>query len=78
MRSLAPGVVALALVVLGTACGTGNGDSTVATPTTTESSPDGRLREAAPNIDGTTLEGEAIALGDFRGRPVMINVWSSW
>ena len=78
MRSLAPGVVVLALVVLGTGCGAGSGDSTVATATTIESSSGERLREAAPNIVGTTLDGEAIALGDFRGRPVMINVWSSW
>ena len=78
MRSLAPGVVVLALVVLGTGCGSGNGDSTVAAPTTTESSSGKRFREAAPNIVGTTLEGEPITLGDFRGRPVMINVWSSW
>ena len=78
MRSLAPGVVVLTLVVLGTACGTGDGGSTVATPTTTERSSGERFREAAPNIVGTTLEGEPITLGDFRGRPVMINVWSSW
>ena len=78
MRHLAPAVV-LALVMLGTGCGAGSGDSTVATPTTTtESSSGKRFREAAPNVAGTTLEGEAIALGDFRGRPVMINVWSSW
>ncbi len=77
MRFVAPAVV-LALVVLGTGCGGGNGDSTVATPTTTESSSGKRLRDAAPNVAGSTLEGEAVALGDFRGRPVLINVWSSW
>jgi hypothetical protein len=35
-------------------------------------------REAAPAVAGETLSGEAIALGDFRGRPVLVNVWSSW
>ena len=37
-----------------------------------------RAREAAPALSGVTLDGDAIALGDFRGRPVLINVWSSW
>jgi hypothetical protein len=35
-------------------------------------------RPAAPPIEGTTLDGERISLADFRGRPVFVNVWSSW
>jgi hypothetical protein len=43
-----------------------------------ESSSDQTAREVAPRLTGTTLHGEAIGLDQFRGRPVMINVWSSW
>lgn len=35
-------------------------------------------REPAPAIEGTTLEGERISLKSLRGRPVFVNVWSSW
>jgi hypothetical protein len=29
-------------------------------------------------IAGTTLDGKRLALADLRGKPVVINVWSSW
>jgi hypothetical protein len=32
----------------------------------------------APRIAGTTLEGKPLSLRSFRGKPVLINVWSSW
>lgn len=35
-------------------------------------------RPKAPAIAGLTLEGKRITLAQFRGRPVLINVWSSW
>jgi hypothetical protein len=35
-------------------------------------------RPQAPDISGVTLQGKRVALSDFRGRPVFINVWSSW
>ena len=35
-------------------------------------------RKPAPPIAGTTLEGKRLALRDLRGKPVIINVWSSW
>jgi hypothetical protein len=38
----------------------------------------GASRPAAPPIEGTTLDGERISLADFRGKPVFVNVWSSW
>jgi hypothetical protein len=31
-----------------------------------------------PPIAGVTLERKRLALADFRGKPVLINVWSSW
>ncbi len=35
-------------------------------------------RPKAPAITGVTLEGKKVSLAQFRGRPVLINVWSSW
>ncbi len=35
-------------------------------------------RPKAPTISGLTLEGKKVALAQLRGRPVLINVWSSW
>jgi cytochrome oxidase Cu insertion factor (SCO1/SenC/PrrC family) len=35
-------------------------------------------RPEAPSLDGVDLDGERISLADLRGRPVLINVWSSW
>lgn len=35
-------------------------------------------RPKAPAISGVSLEGKRISLAQFRGRPVLINVWSSW
>ncbi len=35
-------------------------------------------RVAAPPISGTSLQGDPIALSDFPGRIVVLNVWGSW
>jgi hypothetical protein len=36
-------------------------------------------RPKAPAIAGVTLDGKKrVTLASLRGRPVMINVWSSW
>ena len=35
-------------------------------------------RPAAPAIAGVGLDGQRISLADHRGRPVLVNVWSSW
>jgi hypothetical protein len=40
--------------------------------------PAGAAARPAPPIAGTTLDGKRLALGDLRGKPVVINVWSSW
>jgi hypothetical protein len=29
-------------------------------------------------VSGTTLDGSSISLDDYRGKPVLVNVWSSW
>jgi hypothetical protein len=41
----------------------------------------GSAPAAAPQavrLAGTTLEGKSLSLADFRGKPVIVNVWSSW
>jgi thiol-disulfide isomerase/thioredoxin len=35
-------------------------------------------REPAPAISGTTLDGSALDLADYRGRVVVLNNWASW
>ena len=35
-------------------------------------------REAPGAVSGTTLAGEQAALGDHRGKVVVVNVWGSW
>ena len=35
-------------------------------------------RVAVPPISGTSLQGDPIALSDFPGRIVVLNVWGSW
>jgi hypothetical protein len=36
------------------------------------------IGEPVPNIVGTTLEGDELALDDLRGKKVIVNLWSSW
>ncbi|MCP9487110.1 MAG: hypothetical protein MSC30_14775 [Gaiellaceae bacterium MAG52_C11] len=33
---------------------------------------------SGPRIAGTGLGGEALSVADFRGKPLFVNVWSSW
>jgi hypothetical protein len=35
-------------------------------------------RPKAPRTVGLSLDGKRINLAQFRGKPVFINVWSSW
>jgi hypothetical protein len=65
-------VLTLAVALLLAGCGGGDGESAQPQPISTS------VARAAPDLAGTTLAGETIALGDFRGRPVVVNVWSSW
>jgi hypothetical protein len=72
--------VALLLAVIAVGCGSSDEQTASPQPTTTSTAmaPSTPTREAAPPLSGESLAGEPITLGDFRGRPVMINVWSSW
>ena len=35
-------------------------------------------RVAAPTLSGTTLDGKKLALSDYHGKVVVVNVWGSW
>ena len=35
-------------------------------------------RRPAPSLIGVTLDGKQLSLAKLRGKPVFINVWSSW
>ena len=73
-------VAVLASLAIATVAGCGSENGEVAAPpeTATDSTPSTTNREPAPPLSSVTLEDDAIALDDFRGRPVLINVWSSW
>jgi hypothetical protein len=79
VRLSAVATLVLLVAAVGTACG-GSTDEAASPPSLTETAaaPADPTRQQAPQIAGTSLEGDAIALGDFRGRPVLVNVWSSW
>lgn len=34
--------------------------------------------EAAPTLGFTTLDGKLATLADFRGKPVLVNLWATW
>jgi hypothetical protein len=34
--------------------------------------------DPVPDLVGTSLDGKPIALSDFRGKKVIVNLWSSW
>ena len=36
------------------------------------------VRRPAPALGGTALDGKTVSLTALRGKPVFINVWSSW
>jgi hypothetical protein len=77
MRAL--GILLALGVLVAAGCGGGDGMQEVAPPasgqTTTVMATE---RAPAPSIEGTSLDGEHISLADYRGRPVFVNVWSSW
>lgn len=58
------GLALLASLVLGTVLPVAAIEAPAATP--------------KPPIAGVTLTGKRLSLADLRGKPVVINVWSSW
>jgi hypothetical protein len=81
MRGL---VVVLALLALLGGCGGEEEAAAPAEPRGTapprETTPraDEPKRPAAPEIAGVDLDGNTLSLASFRGRAVLVNVWSSW
>ena len=78
MRSFAVAVLALLAMAAVAGCGAETEEAAAPSATVTESTAQETSRERAPALSGVTLDGDAITLGDYRGRPVLINVWSSW
>jgi peroxiredoxin len=69
---LAAGVVlALGLVWIGIS-------ATLPGTTTNSGIPAPQAGFLAPDFSLTTLEGTALALSDFQGKAVLVNVWASW
>jgi ABC-type glycerol-3-phosphate transport system substrate-binding protein len=62
-------VALLALTVVAAACGGANEPESASSVGTTT---------AESAIAGETLDGDRVSLEDFRGKPVFVNVWSSW
>jgi cytochrome oxidase Cu insertion factor (SCO1/SenC/PrrC family) len=76
MRALGLLLALCALVAAG--CGGGSPMEEATPPADTTSAADAAKRAPAPPIEGVSLDGERISLADFRGKPVFVNVWSSW
>ncbi|HEU0245572.1 MAG TPA: hypothetical protein VFR38_00635 [Gaiellaceae bacterium] len=82
MRPLAQVLVSALCALVAAGCGGGGSGEQAASPAPSPSqaeAPSARSgRERAPAIAGTSLHDEPISLADYRGRPVLVNVWSSW
>ncbi|MFE7132209.1 TlpA family protein disulfide reductase [Streptomyces sp. NPDC057638] len=70
-------------VLLLTACGSGGtsgggGETKFVTGDGGISTVEKGERDAAPDLEGETLDGRPIKLSDYRGKIVVVNVWASW
>ncbi|HEU5354738.1 MAG TPA: TlpA disulfide reductase family protein [Actinocrinis sp.] len=78
------GVLAAALagaaVLAGCTNSTGGGGDTgyVTSSTTNITNVAPSQRVAAPVLAGTTLDGKQLALSDYHGKIVVVNIWGSW
>lgn len=56
----------------------GGGDTNFVTGSGGISTVPVKERRAAPELEGTTLQGKALDVADYKGKVVVINVWGSW
>jgi cytochrome oxidase Cu insertion factor (SCO1/SenC/PrrC family) len=76
MRALGFLLALCALVATG--CGGGSPMDEAVPPAETTPPAEAANRPPAPPVEGVSLDGDPISLADFRGKPVFVNVWSSW
>lgn len=70
MRTLLP--IILIVVVLVSGCGS-------STPTSTTAVSEGiNIGDRAIDFQLQTLDGKTVKLSDFRGKPVLLNFWTTW
>ena len=68
--------IILTLVLLVTGCSAGSEPPDGKSPTApVEGTQVGNL---APDFQLQNLDGQAVSLSDFRGKPVLVNFWASW
>ena len=60
------------VLVLAVSCGGDSGDESTPSGSTATPSQEGVA------LEGETISGEQLALADYRGTPVFVNVWASW
>jgi len=66
----------IALVVTGALIATRSDDATTVAPAPEGAVPGG---VAAPALSGTDpITGKQVSLADYKGKPVVINIWASW
>jgi hypothetical protein len=79
MRTAIALLVAFVAMLVGCGGGSGGGSEAASPPVASGDAPAPRqAREKAPEIRGEALDGSSVTLSDFRGRAVLVNVWSSW
>ena len=82
-RAVLLSAVAAALALTLSACGkggtSGGGGNTnfVTGHNGIDSAPRGK-RAAAPDLSGTTIDGKALDVANYKGQVVVVNVWGSW
>lgn len=79
--ALTVGTAVAALLV--SACGSGGasgggGNTNFVTGTDGISTVAKGERTPAPDLSGETLEGEPLAVADYKGKVVVLNIWGSW
>jgi hypothetical protein len=79
MRALMFLLALCALAAVGCGGETATEEAPTTPPAETTTPPaEASNRPPAPVVEGESLDGKRISLADYRGRAVVVNVWSSW